>query len=58
MFFYEKDELNIPKRYRRMSLEKLDRGTKFIEGFALFLSKVIPSSKKNMKENGKIKFYL
>lgn len=58
MIFYEKDELNIPKRYKEMTIEQLDRGGKFLEKFSLFVSKVLPSPKKNLKDKLNIKFYL
>ena len=58
MIFYEKDELNIPKRYKKMSLEQLDRGGKILEKFSLFVSRVIPSPKRKQKNQLKVKFYL
>ena len=51
---YEKDGLNIPKRYKKMSVEQLQRRSNLI----LKISKLIPSFKKKKDINQKVRFYL
>lgn len=52
---YEKDDIKIPKRYKKMSIEQLEKKSKFI----LKISKMYPRLKrKNIDYNKNIKFYL
>lgn len=57
MWFYENDELNIPKRYKKMTLEQLRREGKVLEKIAIILAK-ISSLKKKKKHDCDIKFYI
>ena len=35
---YENDEMKIPKRYKKMSLEQLEREGQFLEKYAIFVA--------------------
>lgn len=56
MRYYEKDGLKIPKKYRRMSLEQLDRSCKAFEKTATVSSKIMPSPKKVVNTNVRFDF--
>ena len=57
MRYYENDRVKIPKKYRKMSLEQLDRSCKAFEKTASVISKIVPSTKKKtMKANVKFNF--
>ena len=56
MMFYEKDELNIPKRYKKMTLEQLRREGKILEKIAIFVAKI--SSFRKKKNDTNVKFYI
>ena len=58
MMFYENDELNIPKRFKKMSLEQLRREGKFWEMYAIFVAKVVSIFYKKKKNDCKVKFYI
>ena len=51
---YENDTLIIPKRYKKMSIEQLQRRSEII----LKISKLFPHKKKKIKTSSNIKFYL
>ena len=54
MKFYENDTLTIPKRYKKMSVEQLQRRSEIV----LKISKLFPHKKKKVQTNSNIKFYL
>lgn len=57
MRYYENDRLRIPKKYRKMSLEQLDKNCKAFEKTASVISQIVPSTKKkNMKVSVKFNF--
>lgn len=58
MMFYEKDELNIPKRYKRMTLEQLRRRGKLLEKYAIFAAKVVSIFHKKKEHDCNVKFYI
>lgn len=51
---YENDTLTIPKRYKKMSAEQLQRRSEIV----LKISKLLPRKKKKVEPNSNIKFYL
>lgn len=52
---YERDDIKIPGRYKKMSIEQLEKKSKFI----LKISKMFPKlKKKNINYNKNVKFYL
>lgn len=52
---YERDDIKIPKRYKKMSIEQLDKKSKFM----LKISKMYPRlKKKKIDYNKNVKFYL
>lgn len=52
---YENDNLNIPKRYKKMSVEQLQKKSDFL----LKLSKILPfRKKKKVNVNKNVKFYI
>lgn len=52
---YERDDIKIPKRYKKMSIEQLDKRSKFM----LKISKLYPRlKKKKIDYNKNVKFYL
>lgn len=53
---YEYDELNIPKKYKKMTLEQLERKGKFLEKIAIVVAKISSLHKK--KNDTKVKFYI
>lgn len=57
MMFYENDEMKIPKRYKKMTLEQLRREGKILEKIAIVIAK-ISSLKKKKKMDSDIKFYI
>lgn len=57
MMFYENDEMKIPKRYKKMTLEQLEREGKILEKIAIVIAK-ISSLKKKKKMDSDIKFYI
>lgn len=58
MMFYENDELNIPKRFKKMSLEQLRREGKILEIYAIFVAKVVSIFHKKKKNDCNVKFYI
>ena len=54
---YENDEMKIPKRYKKMTLEQLEREGKILEKIAIVIAK-ISSLKKKKKMDSDIKFYI
>lgn len=56
MMFYENDELNIPKRYKKMTLEQLRREGKVLEKIAIVIAKI--SSLKKKKNDCNVRFYI
>lgn len=51
---YENDTLSIPKRYKKMSIEQLQRRSEIV----LKISKLFPRKKKKVDSNINVKFYL
>ena len=51
---YENDTLVIPKRYKKMSIEQLQKRSAII----LKISKLFPRNKKKVDINKNVKFYL
>ena len=52
---YERDDIKIPKRYKKMSIEQLEKKSRFL----LKVSKIFPGfKKKKIDYNKNIKFYL
>lgn len=51
---YERDDIKIPKRYKKMSIEQLDKKSKCM----LKISKMYPRLKKKIDYNKNVKFYL
>ena len=51
---YENDTLIIPKRYKKMSTEQLQRRSEIV----LKISKLFPRKKKKVETNSNTKFYL
>lgn len=51
---YENDTLTIPKRYKKMSIEQLQRRSEIV----LKISKLFPRKKKKIDINKSVKFYL
>lgn len=52
---YEKDNLEIPKRYKRMSIKQLEKKSDFV----LKISKILPKPKrKKIDINKNVRFYL
>ena len=58
MMFYENDELKIPKRYKKMTIEQLRREGKFLEKYAIFVAKVVSIFHKKKELDSDIKFYI
>lgn len=56
MMFYEKDELNIPKRYKKMTKEQLRKKGRFLEKLTIVVAKI--SSFKKKKNDTNVKFYV
>lgn len=54
---YENDEMKIPKRYKKMTLEQLEREGQFLEKIAIVIAK-ISSLRKKKKMDSDIKFYI
>lgn len=51
----ERDDIKIPKRYKKMSIEQLEKKSKFM----LKISKIYPKLKrKKIDYNKNVKFYL
>lgn len=57
MMFYEKDELNIPKRYKKMTIEQLGKEGKILEKMAIIVAKLTSFRKKKDSNSLKVKFY-
>lgn len=55
---YENDEMKIPKRYKKMSLEQLEREGQFLEKYAIFVAKVVSIFYKKKRRDCKVKFYI
>ena len=55
---YENDEMKIPKRYKKMTLEQLEREGQFMEKYAIFVAKVVSIFHKKKKLDSNIKFYI
>ena len=52
---FERDDIKIPKRYKKMSIKQLEKKSQFI----LKISKMLPRFKrKKIDYNKKVKFYL
>lgn len=52
---YERDDLKIPKRYKKMSIEQLEKKSRVL----LKISKMCPGfKKKKIDYNKNVKFYL
>lgn len=58
MMFYEKDELNIPKRYKKMTMEQLRQEGKILEKMAIVVAKLTSFRKKKDNDSLKVKFYI
>lgn len=58
MMFYEKDELNIPKRYKNMTREQLRKEGKVLEKLAIIVAKLTSFRKKKSSNDLKVKFYI
>ena len=56
MSYYEKDDFVVPEKYEKMSLKQLQRSCKIWETLSVLFSKIMPSSKKKIKNNTSIKF--
>ena len=56
--FYENDELKIPKRYKKMTLEQLRREGKVLEKYAIFVAKLVSIFHKKKKCDCSVKFYI
>ena len=56
--FYEKDELNIPKRYKNMTREQLRKEGKVLEKLAIIVAKLTSFRKKKNSNDLKVKFYI
>lgn len=56
--FYEKDELNIPKRYKNMTREQLRKEGKALEKLAIIVAKLTSFRKKKSSNDLKVKFYI
>ena len=46
MIFYENDEMKIPKRYKKMTIEQLRREGKILEKIAIVIAKISSLKKK------------
>ena len=51
---YENDTLTIPKRYKKMSIEQLQKRSNFM----LKISKLLPHKKEKTNLNENVKFHL
>jgi len=61
MRYYEKDILNIPKRYKKLSHEQIERKIKFWGKVGKIINKfdsIFSPKRKKKTTNSKVKFYL